>query len=95
MSKNVIYEINLPKDLADKILALREERPDLFEGVVSMERHSTRPSDDDEKALKVDLHRLNGKVRITIDLDQTTLQKTDIVPRLLALVDKIQIEAMK
>ncbi len=83
MSANkTVYEITLPDDLANKLLALRQQQPDLFEGVSILFAES-----DGDTA---------EKVRITIDLDRQELQQTDILTRLLAAVGdrKIQLEAL-
>ena len=84
MSANkTIYEITLPDELANKLLALRQQQPELFEGV-----HVQFTEDDSD---------LPEKVRITIDIDRQELQQTDILSRLLTAVGnrKIQVEALK
>lgn len=84
MSVNkTIYEITLPGNLANDLLALRQQRPELFEGV------SIRFADGETD--------LPDKVRVTIDFDRQELQQTDILSRLLAAVGdrKIHLEALK
>lgn len=100
-----IYEINLPRELAQKILALRDERPELFEGVTITH---TPPSEPDaityessegkyDELFAYVIQNMNGKVRVTIDLERSDVQNTDILARLLNVVGKrkIQIEAVK